>query len=196
MRGLIPRLVLDEDEVSKIIHDTCDEEVQSDNGISKNKSEENDKNDSNEDFGIVDIKSSTLMLQKMSLPGFMLHLQKLFSKICKVIVSLRTAPNVIKQVILELPAHIGSFVTRLPSISRQLKTIIFTWISIGKNEITTSISNAVNIIKDLPHRATFQWRHLIGVLTVLIFCPLLGEVVFFLPMKSVDKCCNSSRVSP
>ena len=112
--GLIPRLVLDEDEVSKIIHDACDNESEANCNETKTNIDEHNRNDGDEDFGSVETVSAASIPQ------------------------------------------------------------------------TVSISNVLNIVKDLPHRATFQWRHLLGVLAVMVLCPLLGEVVFFLPMNPVD----------
>jgi hypothetical protein len=188
--GLIPRLVLDEDEVSKIIHDACDNEIEASFHKTKTSIDEHDKNDGDEDLGSVGTESSASIPKKISVPGFVADPKRLVDKVRKIIVNLReslwAAPNIITHIILELPARAGGFAENIPSILAELHTTIITWTLNGTNAITISILNALNIVKDLPHRATFQWRHLLGVLAVMILCPLLGEVVFFLPMNPVD----------
>lgn len=129
MVGLIPRLVLDEGEVSKIIHDTFDEIEIIPNESFERRDDESQIEESYDD-------------------GFL------------------KTPNI------ESPATACN----------------------DKNTIVTSISVVVNLVKDLPHRATFRWRHLLGILAVMILCPLLGEVVFILPMNSVDDGPNENRI--
>ena len=118
MVGLIPRLVLDEGEVSKIIHDPFDEI----------------ETIPNESFERRDDES-------------------------------------------QIEESCNDGILKAPNIEASATTYN------GKNKIATSILDAVNLIKDLPHRATFRWRHLLGILAVMILCPLLGEVVFILPMN-------------
>lgn len=134
MVGLIPRLVLNEGEVSKIIHDAFDATAEIDGNESIKHAREHDDDESQMDESYND----------------------------------------------------GILKTR----STESRTATYD----EKNVILTSISNTVNTIKDLPHRATFRWRHLLFILAVMILCPLLGEVVFVLPMNSVDDGPNDNRV--
>lgn len=129
MIDLIPRLVLDEDEVSKIIHDVYDDEVQACRYKSEQEINEHEQNNDGRDSGSIGTQSS----------------------------SSKRASD-------------------------------------GKNTITSCIAYTVNTIKDLPHRATFQWRHLLGILAVMILSPLLGEVVFVLPMNSVNSGPDENQV--
>ena len=176
MVGLIPRLVLDETEVSKIIHDAFDE-IKVDN----NELKEGTVLENNESHiaGYLRGTDTAFSTPNVRFPIFAGDCRELGEKI-------RAAASAISRIILETPSREGGFMGSLLSILAELRATIITWTSNGKNMIKTSILNAVNTIKDLPHRATFQWRHLLRVLAVMILCPLLGEVVFFLPMNPVN----------
>ncbi len=133
MAGLIPRLVLDEGEVSKIIHDAFDK-IEIDKNESMKHRPEHDDDESQID-----------------------------------------------------ESHNDGILKKLNTESRKA-------IYNDKNAMLASMSSAVNVIKDLPHRATFRWRHLLGILAVMILCPILGEVVFVLPMNSVDDGPRENRI--
>ena len=189
MVGLIPRLVIDEEEVSKIIHDAvCSEE--NNNGDSSDGGSKDHGDGDQDSINVADFNAIPSMLQQISLPGFIADPKKVVEKIQQIIKdlpeNLRTAPNVIKEAAMELPAHTSEIAGNIPSSLADIPTTIITWTSGAEDVITTSITTTVNVIKDLPHRATFQWRQLIWVLVIMILSPLLGEVVFFLPMSSVD----------
>ncbi len=134
MAGLIPRLVLDEGEVSKIIHYAFDKIEIDQNESMKHRREHHDDDESQ-------INES----------------------------------------------HNDGILKKMNTESRKANCN-------DKNAILASMSSAVNVIKDLPHRATFRWRHLLGILAVMILCPILGEIVFILPINSVDDGPHENRI--
>lgn len=205
MVGIIPRLIIDVDEVPKLIHD--DEDIKKCEGDGNDDGDDddnyddggNEKNDSN--AAAANTTTTNLLpsiLQQIYLPGFIADPKKVVEKLQQIIVdlpeNLRTAPNVIKQIAIELPAHASEIAGNLPSTLSGLHTTIISWGSTAEGVITTSIVTTVNVIKDLPHRATFRWRQLMWVLIIMILCPLLGEVVFFLPMNPVDDGPEENRI--
>ncbi len=190
MLVLIPRLVLDEDEVSKIIHDAFDE-IEADCDESEPHTEEHNESRKDGVLRRIVTKQPGSTFQKLCLPIFFPYQKKPVDKLRKIITRLRenfrAAPNAITQKVQGLPALEDGFVTSTPFLLAELKSTIITSALNSKTMVIAFTSKKVNMIKDLPHRATFQWRHLLGVLAVMILCPLIGEVVFFLPMNSVDK---------
>lgn len=100
--------------------------------------------------------------------------------------NLRTAPNAMKQLALEIPAHASEIAENFPSTLPELHSTIITLGTSAEDILTTTITTGGNFIKDLPHRATFEWKHLMGILTIMTLSPLLGELVFFFPMNPVD----------
>ena len=196
MVGIIPRLIIDVDEVPKLIHDGED--------IKKHRGDvdgDDDNNDNENNDSDATANTTTLLpsiLQQISLPGFIADPKKVVEKLQQIIVdlpeNLRTVPNVIKQIAIELPAHASEIAGNLPSTLSELHTTIISWGSSAEGVITASIVTTVNVIKDLPHRATFRWRQLMWVLIIMILCPLLGEVVFFLPMNPVDDGPEENRI--
>ena len=197
MLVLIPRLVLDEDEVSKIIHDAFDE-GEADCNESEPDTEEHNESRRDGVLRRIDTKQQGSIIQKKYLSIFDSDEKKSVDKIRKIITRLRenvrAAPNGITHKVHGLPGLEDGFVTSTPFLLAELKSTIIVSALNGKKMIIAFVSKNVNMIKDLPHRATFQWRHLLGVLVVMILCPLLGEVVFFLPMNSVDKGPDENKV--
>jgi len=179
MVNLIPRLVLDENEVSKIIDDDCDR-----NSVGGIKS--NDKLKDHQKKAIED--SSGKMDTELSLS----------TKVCPITVSLpkvsRIAQRIRPQVTLELSATLSYFVGNIPFTLGKLQKTITTLTAIGQKMIATSISSRVNVFGGLPQPDTLKWRHLLCVLVVMILCPLVGEVVFILPMNSVDQGPDANKV--
>jgi len=185
MVNLIPRLVLDQNEVSKIIDDHCDSNRTSGDRESIRNGGEYERNDNDETSGRTVAKSLPLN-------------NNVNNKARQIIVSLteclRKDKKITTQVISEHPAGLSWFVGKIPFISTKFHAAIITSTLNCKNAITTSVPNRENAIQGLPHHATFQWRYLLCVLIVMILCPLVGEVVFFLPMNPVDQGPDQNKV--
>ncbi len=185
MVNLIPRLILDEDEVSKIIHDAFDE-IKDDSDESEAGAEEHDECQKDGVLRKSDKKSWGSLFRKIHLPTFSSQQKTPFGRIQKIISGLlescRAASNVVTQNGQGQSQLSDSFVESTPFLLAEF----ISWTFKRKKAVIAFLSTTVNMIKDLPHRATFQWRYLLGVLAVMILCPLIGEVVFFLPMNSVN----------
>ena len=191
MVGLIPRLVLDEDEVSKIIHDAYNDEHKS--NYERTKSNNSERSEKGEDDGMNKTTGESILLsiiQKSSLPRLNTNPENCTDKVRNIMVTLRrwlrAAPNNTIQLFMDLPDQASNIMGSMLLLPKKVRNSIATGAVNCKNTLMNSISRMANSIKDLPHRATFQWRHLLLVLTIMILCPLLGEVVFFFPMNPVD----------
>ena len=102
MVRLIPRLVLDEDEVSKIIHDASDDDT-----VENRKNEENERgkkedcDNKGENSESVGDQSSSSKPKQIPIHCYITDPKKLVEKLHRIILGLpehlRTAPNVIKQ---------------------------------------------------------------------------------------------------